>query len=164
MWKPLLAVVSLVGCGIQAGALLMFLFGVGPTLRSIGVPEWMRIHVSLDRSIEKYMPVLNLVTGGSSLVLLFFAQPPQARWFRVAGLVANIGLAVISETANVPLNKRIARRLPALATGGTTGSADAGAEDMAAVRTRWMDWHRVRTLTISLGFLCYAVGFALDNG
>src|SRR2546421_6829239 len=138
MWKAILASSSLFGCGVQAGALLMFLYGVCPTLQRAEVPDWMRLHVSLDRSIERYMPLLNLKTGATSIALLFFTQPAEVRWLRVTGLAANIALAVLSEAANVPLNKRIARRLPVLA--GAGGQDEPRAEDLAAtaaIRDRW---------------------------
>ncbi|MEV4113898.1 DUF1772 domain-containing protein [Nonomuraea sp. NPDC049695] len=144
MWTTLLTTTSLVGAGIQAGALLMFLFGVCPTLRALDVPSWMRLHVSLDRSIERYMPALNLVTGGSTLVLLFLTQEDLTRWLRALALACNIGLALISELANVRLNKVIA---------SLVDSGDPAV--MAGVRGRWIVWHARRTLVITAGFLAY---------
>jgi hypothetical protein len=167
MWKAIAADISLVGSGIQAGALLMFLYGVCPTLQSESIPDWIRIHVSLDRSIERYMPSLNLTTSAASLALVFMAQPAEARWFRIAGLAANVSLAIISEAVNVPLNKQIAGRLDALVGARTEGSGPMagtlGFESMAATRERWVTWHRWRTFVVTAGFLCYAIGLTLDS-
>ncbi|MBP2708262.1 DUF1772 domain-containing protein [Microbispora sp. RL4-1S] len=152
MWPTLLTTTSLVGAGIQAGALLMFLYGVCPTLRALDVPSWMRLHVSLDRSIERYMPALNLVTGGSTVILLFLAQDDLARWLRGLALACNIGLALISELANVRLNKVIASR-----------SQSGQTEAMAEVRARWITWHGRRTAVISVGFLAYVAALLVET-
>lgn len=162
MWTSLLAAVGLLGSGIQAGALLMVLYGVCPSFRQMPVPEWMRLHVSLDRSIEQYMPAINLSTGGATLVLLFFAQQPEVRLLRALALVCNVALALMSELVNVRINKSIARRVAAFAApvlvGGPSGpgmSAEIGDSEhgrLVAARERWIHWHQWRTLDIVLGF------------
>jgi uncharacterized membrane protein len=160
MWSDLFAGVSLVGSGIQAGALLMFLLGVCPTLAALPLPEWMRLHVALDRSIERYMPGLNLVTSAAALALLFVAQEPQVRALRVLALAHNVALAVISEAVNVRINKRIAARVPA--TVGAPAPADTA--DGGALRDRWIRWHRIRTAVIVVGFAQYVVAILWTTG
>jgi uncharacterized membrane protein len=158
MLSTLLTTQSLVGSGVQAGALLMFYLGVCPTLRQMDVPEWMRIHASLDRSIERYMPVLNLVTSGTSLILLFLSQDGTVRAMRICALACNIALALMSEIINVPLNKVIARKVPALAGVDAAGvSASAEMAEMARIRERWIRWTKWRAAVITAGFLLYAI-------
>jgi hypothetical protein len=162
MWSSLLAATGLLGSGIQAGALLMVLYGVCPTFREVLVPEWMRLHVSLDRSIERYMPAINISTGGATLVLLFFAQAPEVRVLRALALVCNVALALMSELVNVRINKSIARKVAVLAGGVLSGGPDDPTfltetgdwerDRMVAVRERWIRWHQWRTLDIVLGF------------
>ncbi|MFD5541255.1 hypothetical protein ACFWIJ_26405, partial [Streptomyces sp. NPDC127079] len=113
MWSSLLTFLGLLGSGIQAGALLMVLYGVCPTFRRLSVPEWMPLHVSLDRSIERYMPAVNLTTGGATLLLLFTAQDPAVRLLRGLAQASNNALAFLSELVNLPLNNAIARRVAA---------------------------------------------------
>jgi hypothetical protein len=154
MWTTLLAAVGVLGTGIQAGALLMVLYGVCPTFRQIPVPAWMRLHVSLDRSIERYMPALNLTTGGTTLILLFLSQEPEVRLLRVLALVCNISLALMSELVNVRINKAIAQRV-AVPAGGPDlldDIDDRERDRLVAVRERWIHWHQWRTLDIVLGF------------
>jgi hypothetical protein len=140
----------------SSGALLMFYLGVCPTLREMDVPEWMRIHASLDRSIERYMPVLNLVTSGTSLILLFLSQDGTVR--AICALACNIALALTSEIINVPLNKVIARKVPALAgVGAADVSASPEIAEMARIRERWIRWTKWRAAVITAGFLLYAV-------
>jgi hypothetical protein len=160
MLSTLLTAQSLVGSGIQAGALLMFYLGVCPTLRTMDVPEWMRTHASLDRSIERYMPALNLVTSGTSLILLFLSQDGTVRTMRICALACNIALALMSEIINVPLNKVIARKVPVLAdaeAAGGSGTAEmAEMVEMAGIRDRWIRWTKWRAVVIAGGFLLYA--------
>jgi hypothetical protein len=160
MWQSVLAGVSLVGSGIQAGALLLVYYGVCPTFRELPVPEWMRLHVSLDRSVEKYMPALNVTTGGTTLVLLFLDQPGPVRLLRIVALAHNIALALMSELVNVRLNKQIAARV--LAPVG--GPAPADEVDFDQVRERWIQWHGWRTLVIVTGFVEYAIAVLLTSG
>jgi uncharacterized membrane protein len=159
----LFAGLGVVGAGIQAGALLMILYGVCPTLRRLPVPDWMRLHVSLDRSIERYMPALNLVTGVVTLILLFLPQEPEVRLLRILALAHNVALAVISELVNVRLNKLVAQRVPALA--GPAGDAlpDDERESLSAIRERWITWHGVRTAVIVVGFAEYVVAVLLTT-
>jgi hypothetical protein len=160
MWSSLLAGVGVVGSGIQAGALLMVLLGVCPTFRVLEIPEWMRLHVSLDRSIERYMPALNVTTGGTTLILLFLAQDNDVRVLRVLALVCNVSLALMSELVNVRINKSVAARV-AVQVGGPAAAPD---EDLAQVRERWIWWHRWRTVVIVAGFLLYVAAVLPHQG
>lgn len=173
MWSALLTFLGLVGSGVQAGALLMVLYGVCPTFRQLPVPEWMRLHVSLDRSVERYMPAINIVTGGATLLLLFTAQDPAVRVLRGIALAHNVALALMSELVNVRINKAIARRVTAPASGAASGNGglltvprldDATEQQLVIVRERWIRWHGWRTLDIVLGFvlLVTAVLLAAD--
>ncbi|MDA2813660.1 DUF1772 domain-containing protein [Nocardiopsis sp. RSe5-2] len=156
-WNDLLTSVSLAGSGIQAGALLMVLLGVCPTLRALPVPDWIRLHVALDRSIERYMPALNVATSLATLVLVFLPQDGPARWVRVAALCCNSALALMSELVNVRINKSlktVAADMPA--TGGAPGpDTPLDEERLSAVRERWIHGHAWRTVVITAGFLLY---------
>jgi len=152
-----------IGSGIQAGALLMVLYGLCPTLRQLPVPEWMRLHVSLDRSIERYMPALNLITGGVTLILLFLPQDPEVRFLRVLALAHNIALAVISEAVNVRLNKQIASRVPEFAGPAGDGLPDDERDHLSDIRARWIKWHGIRTAVIAVGFVQYVVAVLLNT-
>jgi hypothetical protein len=175
MWTSLLTGLGLLGSGIQAGALLMVLYGVCPTFRQLGVAEWMSLHVSLDRSIERYMPAINLTTGASTLILLFLAQEPAARALRVLALVCNVALALMSELVNVRINKSIARRVGSavpVAAGPAGGPVPAplpGLDSpehasLVATRERWIRWHLWRTVDIVLGFALSVVAVLVVAG
>lgn len=162
MLTTILIAVGVLGSGIQAGALLMVRYGVCPTFRVLAIPEWMRLHVLLDRSIERYMPALNIVTGGTTLWLLFLTQPADARLLRALALACNIGLALMSELVNVRINKSVA----AAAIGPDGAAVPPNEEDharLAAARERWIRWHHWRTADIVAGFLLY-VAAALISG
>jgi uncharacterized membrane protein len=152
MGSTSLAVASLIGSGIQAGALVMFLLGVCPTLRRLPVPEWLGVHESLDRSIERFMPLLNLFTGGTALALLFFAQDDATRTLRITALCCNIGLALISELVSVPINKRVKKAH------ADRGAAAAG--DLARLRERWITAHWWRTGVTCAGFGMFTLAFS----
>jgi Domain of unknown function (DUF1772) len=151
MWTDLLTAVSTVGSGIQSGALLMVLLGVCPTLRALSVAEWMPLHVALDRSIERYMPALNITTGVATLALLFMPQPASARLLRVLALTGNVALALMSELVNVRINKFVAARLRTPAAEGA--GIRVAERDLIGLRDRWIDWHVWRTVTIAASFI-----------
>lgn len=164
MWTFVLTGLSLVGSGIQAGALLMVLYGVCPTFRRMPVPDWMRLHVALDKSIERYMPALNIVTGIATLALLFLPQDPAVRALRIVALCHNIALALASELVNVRINKDIAARVLEPAGGPALESMPAAEDDrLSAVRERWIRWHGWRTLIIVTGFAEYVVAALLAS-
>lgn len=159
MWSMLFTATSLVGSGVQAGALIMFLVGICPTLRSLTVEEWLPIHVSLDKSIDRYMPPLNITTAATTLILVFLPQDPATRVLRIAALLCNISLGVISEAVNVPINKLVARTVPALVGGPAQVSHGV---DMVAARERWIRWHAFRTAVITAGFLLYTIAAMIE--
>ena len=156
MLSTVLTATSLVGCGVQAGALLMFYYGVCPTFRAVEVPEWLRMHVSMDHSIERYMPALNLLTSGTSLALLFTAQDGTIRAMRIVALLCNIALALMSELVNVPINRHLKRRVPVLA---SQGPAEEEREmfRLGLLRERWIVWTQWRAVVIALGFVLYVI-------
>lgn len=163
MWTSLLAVISVLGSGIQAGALLLVLLGICPTFRQMDIPEWMRLHVSLDRSIERYMPTLNIVTGGTTLGLLFLAQDADVRVLRIFALICNISLALMSELVNVRINKAVATQVAAPAMVGGGQWDDAESDRLSAVRDRWIHWHVWRTVVIVTGFALYVIAIVLSG-
>jgi anthrone oxygenase-like protein len=147
---------SLVGSGVQAGALLMFYYGVCPTFRAVDVPDWLRMHVSMDHNIERYMPALNLATGGTSLALLFTAQDGSVRAIRIVALLCNIALALMSELVNVPINRYLKRGLPVLANQAPAEEQRELAH-LGVLRERWIVWTQWRAAVIALGFVLYAI-------
>jgi hypothetical protein len=152
--STVLTATSLVGSGVQAGALLMFYYGVCPTFRGVEVPDWLRMHVSMDHSIERYMPALNLVTGGTSLALLFTAQDGTVRALRIVALLCNIALALMSELVNVPINRYVKRQVPVLANQAPAEEQRELAH-LAVLRERWIVWTQWRAVVIALGFILY---------
>jgi hypothetical protein len=163
MWTSVLAVVSVLGSGIQAGALLMVLLGVCPTMRHMDIPEWMSLHVSLDKSIERYMPALNILTGGTTLALLFLAQDTDVRILRAFALACNISLALMSELVNVRINKAVAARVAVPVGVGGGPWLEAESEHLSAVRERWISWHVWRTVVIVTGFALYVLALVLTT-
>ena len=157
MWTSVLAALSVLGSGIQAGALLMVLLGVCPTFRRLEISEWMRLHVSLDRSIERYMPALNIVTAGTTVALLVLAPGADVRVLRILALACNISLALMSELVNVRINKSIAARVAVPAGAGGDRWEAPEPDRLAAVRERWIRWHLWRTVVIGSGFLFYVI-------
>jgi Anthrone oxygenase len=155
MLTTALIAVGVLGSGVQAGALLMVLYGVCPTFRTLEVPEWIRLHVSLDRSVERYMPALNVLTGATTLWLLFLAQSPEARLLRILALACNIALALMSELVNVRINKAVAARVAVSPAGEPIGLDDHEHARLVGVRERWIRWHQWRTLDIVAGFGLY---------
>nr|WP_042191260.1 DUF1772 domain-containing protein [Kibdelosporangium sp. MJ126-NF4]CEL19951.1 hypothetical protein [Kibdelosporangium sp. MJ126-NF4]CTQ97175.1 hypothetical protein [Kibdelosporangium sp. MJ126-NF4] len=160
MLATVLAGISLFGCGIQAGALFMFHMGVLPTYKKVDIPTWMRIHVSMDRSIERFMPFLNLTTGVATLALLFMSDSAESVVLRIAGLCCNIALALLSELVNVPINKKVKKAYEAVAAPvGAAGGVSVAMDDseLAGHRAYWARANSWRTTVICVGFALYVI-------
>ena len=152
MWLSLFATVSLVGQGIQAGALFMFMSGVVPTFRTFPVPAWLEMHRSMDSSIERFMPKITVVTILAGVACEVFDQSVEARVLRAIGIAGSLAVVAISEGVNVPINRVIKARL---------ASPDGYSEaEMSAARTRWITWHRYRTYASVIGLDAFTVALA----
>jgi uncharacterized membrane protein len=106
-------------------------------------------------NLATIMPILMISTAVLGLVLtivLFRRRLPAAGWLALAGLVLLGVVIAVTLAVNVPIDNEIKRW-----TAATLPS------DWASVRSRWADFHTLRTF-VSLAGLVAVIGSAVTMG
>jgi uncharacterized membrane protein len=141
-----LVLLVLLGSGTVAGTLFAVARAVVPTLVALPGERYVQVHQLLDRRFDPFFPNVTRVTMAAVLALVLLpATGWPARSWLLAGLAATVLVAVVSDTRNVPINKRIQDWDP-----------DDRPAEWDALRERWCRAHRVRTVFAVAAFAAYA--------
>ncbi|MDN3353345.1 anthrone oxygenase family protein [Actinomadura sp. DC4] len=143
----------LLGTGALAGVLMAVEMAMVPMLRALGGERWIEVHRLLDPGFDPLMPRVNKIVLAVGLVLIVVVPSTPARVSFGLAAAGIIGVALVSELRNVPMNRRI------------DGWAAAGLpDDWARLRARWARANRLRTLFAAAGFAAAIFGatFALS--
>ncbi|MFJ3659068.1 anthrone oxygenase family protein [Streptomyces sp. NPDC090119] len=134
-----LSVLVLLGTGLVAGVLFAVAISVMPALIAMTPDRYVDTHKLLGKRYDRIMP---FIVSGSVLVdaaLAVRADHTSSRVLFIAAALAMAGVAVVSQTRNVPINNRVKKTRPQ--------DLGPGWEDP---RFQWRDWHLLRT--------CFAIG------
>jgi uncharacterized membrane protein len=148
--EGLLSVVVLVGTGLVAGVLFAVAISVVPALIAMPADRYVWAHKLLGRHYDRVMP---WITVTSVLSAVFLAtRSGDGRHAALYGLAGACmaGVAVVSQTGNVPINNRVKRTRPE--------DVGPGWDDP---RLRWRDWHLLRTGFAMTACLVAAVAVVL---
>ncbi|WP_433336582.1 anthrone oxygenase family protein [Spirillospora sp. CA-294931] len=145
-----LSLLVLVGSGTVAGTLFAVARAVVPTMVALPGNRYVQVHQLLDRRFDPLLPWVTRVTMATALVLAFLSVSTTSRVLIGAGLAMSVMLAVISDTRNVPINKRIADWDP----------ENAPAE-WDELRGRWCRANTVRTVFALGAFVSYSLAAML---
>ncbi|WP_433172878.1 anthrone oxygenase family protein [Actinoallomurus sp. CA-150999] len=149
MVRAVLIGLFLLGTGSLAGVLLAVEMAMVPMLCALRGDRWVEVHRLLDPGFDPLMPRVNRVVLALGIVLIVVAGPAPARvafGLAVAGIV---GVALVSELRNVPMNRRI-----------DAWAADGLPDDWPRLRERWARANRLRTLFAAAGFAAAVCGAA----
>ncbi|WP_308311996.1 DUF1772 domain-containing protein [Streptomyces albipurpureus] len=128
-----LSVLVLLGTGLVAGVLFAVAVSVMPALIAMPPDRYVITHKLLGRRYDRIMPFI--VVGATVIdVVLAVRATGGARLLFAAAALCMVGVAVVSQTRNVPINNRVKRTDP-----------DAIGSDWHDPRGQWRDWHLVRT-------------------
>ncbi|MER7394192.1 DUF1772 domain-containing protein [Streptomyces sp. NPDC000151] len=133
-----LSVLVLLGTGMVAGVLFAVAISVMPALIAMTPDRYVDTHKLLGKRYDRIMP---FIVSGSVVVDAAFAVragETGPRVLFIAGALAMVGVAVVSQTRNVPINTRVKKTRPE--------DIGPGWDDP---RAQWRDWHLLRT--------CFAV-------
>ncbi|MFI0967689.1 DUF1772 domain-containing protein [Streptomyces sp. NPDC021080] len=133
-----LSVLVLLSTGLVAGVLFAVAISVMPALIAMTPDRYVDTHKLLGKRYDRIMP---FIVSGSVLVDAAFAAHADEsvpRVLFIAAALAMTGVAVVSQTRNVPINNRVKKTRP----------QDIG-PDWDDPRIQWRDWHLLRT--------CFAV-------
>lgn len=146
-----LRALNLFTSGIIAGTALVFQVSVVPIMRawsderSLGLHRDFAVIADPDVFIKPF-GAISLLTAILALVLGHHHRA-SAVALTIAGIVAFIAVAVLSEAINVPVNRWAAK-----------WSGPDVPSDYAPRRRRWERAHLWRTVLALVGFACYVVG------
>ncbi|TJZ52132.1 DUF1772 domain-containing protein [Streptomyces piniterrae] len=133
-----LSVLVLLGTGLVAGVLFAVAISVMPALIAMTPDRYVDTHKLLGKRYDRIMP---FIVSGSVVIDAAFAvraEETGPRALFIAAALAMTGVAVVSQTRNVPINNRVKKTRPE--------DLGPGWEDP---RVQWRDWHLLRT--------CFAV-------
>jgi uncharacterized membrane protein len=134
MLPQVIAVVSLTATGIVSGVFFAIAVSVLPTLFAMPPGQYVAAHRLLGRGYHPVMPLL--VSGGllADITLAVVAKADPARSLAIAGAVSLVGVQLVSQFGNVPINKVVHGTDP-----------DSIPADWADPRPAWRSWHLLRT-------------------
>lgn len=144
MIDELVSVAVLLCNGLVAGVLFAVALSVMPALIALPVDRYVQTHQLLGRWYDRVMPLIVVTAIVGDIALAARTDAAAAPFVLAAVLLA--GVAVVSQTRNVPMNRRVKAIDP-----------DAVPADWPDPRPAWRNWHLVRT---SFAVLALAVNAA----
>lgn len=148
MLEQVLVVVVLLGNGLVAGVLFAVALSVMPALIALPADRYVQTHKLLGRYYDRVMPFIVLSAVVGDIVLALRSAPPGRTGFAVAAALL-VGVMVVSQTRNVPINNRVKRLDPA-----------AMPADWDDPRLAWRNWNLLRTAFAVLALVANATAVA----
>jgi uncharacterized membrane protein len=146
----LLGIVVVVGTGIVAGVLFAVALSVVPALAAMPADRYVWTHKLLGRRYDRVMPWITLASITAAVVLAArSAELSRALPYGVV-VVCMVGVAIVSQGGNVPINNRVKRTRP-----------EEIGPDWPDPRARWRSWHLLRTGLALTACLSAAVAVVL---
>ncbi|WP_229698852.1 DUF1772 domain-containing protein [Wenjunlia tyrosinilytica] len=138
------------GNGIAAGVLLCVAFSVVPAFAAMTAADYVEAHQLLGRRYDAIMPPIVIGSVLADVVLAVLTEPTAARVTFAAAAALLAGVALISQTRNVPINKRVKALDPA-----------AVGPEWPDPRRLWRGWHLLRTALALAALVATASGVVL---
>jgi uncharacterized membrane protein len=146
----LAAIAVLVLSGVTAGVLFCVALSVVPAFLALPPERYVETHKAIGRNFDRVMPPIVIGSALLDAVLAAAGNTP-GRWLFAAAAAMLLGVSVVSQLGNVPINRRVKRlapgRLPA---------------DWRDPRRRWHDWHLLRTVFALVALVLNAVAIVLN--
>ncbi len=148
--REVFGVLALLGTGLVAGVLFAVAISVVPALIAMPPARYVVTHKELGRRYDRIMPFI--VAGSTIINSVFASQAGDARHrtLFLAAAMCMAAVAVVSQTGNVPINKRVKSLAP----------EDIG-PDWDDPRRRWRAWHLLRTCCAIAGCALTATAVVL---
>lgn len=140
---------AVVCSGLVAGGLTLVALAVVPVFEQLSVADWAHLHAALDRFVDRFMPALTIIAIVAGTVAAVSTPAAAPRLLLSAAVLGDVGVAVVSQTLNLPLNRAV-REWDRHATPANAG----------AVRSRWVRLHRLRTAAGVAAAALFTAGLA----
>jgi uncharacterized membrane protein len=146
-----LGVALLLGAGTAAGVLFSVALSVVPAFLAMPADRYVEAHKLIGRRFDHIMPPTVLACVALDVIFAVRVAGAPARPLFLLAALLSVGVAVVSQFGNVPINRQV-KALPA-------GQVPAGWDDP---RRRWRAYHLIRTVFAVGGLVASA--FALLAG
>lgn len=146
----LLGVAAVIGSGIVAGVFFAVAVSVLPAVQTLPADRYVDLHRKLGEGYHPVMPLVVTVGVVADLVLIFATDGGTVRALFGVALLAMVGVQVVSQFGNVPINRKVHALDP----------ADMPA-DWQDPRRPWRSWHRLRTAFALAALVTNALAVAL---
>jgi uncharacterized membrane protein len=150
MWERILAFAVLMGSGLLAGEILAVAVAVVPSEGKLPPLAYAQWHTTFSRHMDRFTPYLAMSTVVLGAALCFTSPPGPIRALFVVGTFAIVVVGVISQTGNVPLNRRLSLAGP-----------DTPTAEIEKVRKRWRELHFGRTVAAILSLAAFAAAHTI---
>lgn len=151
-YLPLLLIAALVGAGLMSG--LLFVFSNVVMRALLELPPAHGMHAMQRINIVIVNPLFLLIFVGTAVacvgIVVIAASAiaaPGMSWCLAGALAYLLGPVGVTAAFNIPLNNRLASRMP-----------DEAPAQWPAYAVRWLRWNHVRTVLAVLAVVCLAVG------
>jgi uncharacterized membrane protein len=148
----ILRVLSVVGAGITAGGMAFVYATIAPVMGGWSPTQSLELHAAMLRyDPDRYIKPSGVIALLASIAVLLVDTRARAASLVLdgAGVVGFLGVVVISQVWNVPVNRRVAA-LP-----------QPSRAEYLPLRARWLRAHGWRTLSGVLALLLLSVSLAV---
>jgi uncharacterized membrane protein len=143
----------LISSGIAAGVLFTHAVGVWPAMQAMSPDRYVAAHKLLGRAYDPMMPIIVGTSMVLDVILCAVSENAAAKLLYGMSAVFLAGVGVVSQTQNVPINKRVKALDP-----------DAIPADWDDPRGMWGKWNLLRTSFAVLALVGNAAAAALTAG
>jgi uncharacterized membrane protein len=144
--EQVLQLLVLVFAALATGGLMVNWIGLGRAMSRLSVSTYVEFHQATNRTFVPYMPivVVGAILGGIPLAILSLGIHSLSGELAIAGSLCYAAVLAIALSTDVRINKQVER-----------WSVESPPNDWAAVRSRWIRFHIVRTLFSLPGLAFY---------
>ncbi|MDJ0346941.1 DUF1772 domain-containing protein [Streptomyces sp. H10-C2] len=145
-----LSVAVILGTGIVAGVLFAVAISVMPALIAMPVDRYITTHRLLGRRYDHIMPYIVTTSVAVDIFAAVRTESTASRPLFALAAVFMVGVAVVSQTRNVPINNRVKSQ-----------DENNISPDFQDPRLQWRNWHAVRTTFAIVALVLTAAAVAV---
>ncbi|WP_238815881.1 DUF1772 domain-containing protein [Nocardia brasiliensis] len=150
MVRVVATVVVLLGNGVLAGVLVAVAIGLVPMFAALPASDYVRVHTLAGRYFDRIMPPMVVCSIAADILLAVDTDSPVSRPLFAGAALTQLGVSLVSQFGNVPLNRQARATDPA--------AIPPGWDDP---RARWRTLHLLRTVLALVALLANAIAVAV---
>ncbi|MFY1659253.1 anthrone oxygenase family protein [Micromonospora sp. WMMD1274] len=145
----MLTVVAVTGAGLTAGVLFCVAISLVPGFFALPASGYVEAHKLYGRYFDRIMPPIVVTTTVLTVMLAVRDQPGGSRPLFIVAALSLLGVSLVSQFGNVPINRAVKRL-----------TADRVTYDWQDPRPVWRTWHLLRTALALLALVLLALAGA----